>query len=381
MNKVKLGIIGFGTMGSAHYKYIKDNQVKNCEITAIFDVKEIPISNYSNEIKAFTNINNFFDSKLFDAVLIATPHYLHPEYAIKAFKHNYHVLLEKPAGVYTKQVQLMNNTALKSDKKFSIMYNQRINPLYKKAKELVDLGEIGQLKRTIWIITNWYRPQSYYNSSSWRATWQGEGGGVLLNQDPHQLDLWQWICGMPTSVHAYCYFGKYHDIEVEDDVTAFVEFQNGATGVFITSTGETPGTNRLEISGDKGQIIIENNKLTFKQLRISERQFNKEFTGGFGAPECWDISVPIEKEDKQHAGITQNFINSILNDEPLIAPGIEGINGLTLSNAMLLSTWENKKITLPLDEDKFLQKLNEKIASSTYKKKVKEIIMDTKNTY
>jgi len=381
MNKVKLGIIGFGTMGSAHYKYIKDDQVKNCEITAIFDVKEIPITSYSGEIKAFTDINDFLNSKLFDAVLIATPHYLHPEYAIKAFKHNYHVLLEKPAGVYTKQVQLMNDAALKSDKKFSIMYNQRINPLYKKAKELVDSGEIGQLKRTIWIITNWYRPQSYYNSSSWRATWQGEGGGVLLNQDPHQLDLWQWICGMPTSVHAYCYFGKYHDIEVEDDVTAFVEFKNGATGVFITSTGETPGTNRLEISGDKGQIIIENNKLTFKQLRISERQFNKEFTGGFGSPEYWDISVPIEKEDKQHAGITQNFINSILNDEPLIAPGIEGINGLTLSNAMLLSTWENKKITLPIDEDKFLQKLNEKIASSTYKKKVKEIKMDTKNTY
>jgi len=381
MNKVKLGIIGFGTMGRTHYEYIKDNKVENCEITAIFDVKEIPISSYSSEIKTFTNINNFFDSKLFDAVLIATPHYLHPEYAIKAFNHNYHVLIEKPAGVYTKQVRQMNEAAQKSNKKFAIMFNQRINPLYKKAKELVASGEIGQLKRTIWIITNWYRPQSYFDSSSWRATWKSEGGGVLLNQDPHQLDLWQWICGMPTSIHSYCYFGKYHDIEVEDDVTAFLEFENGATGVFITSTGETPGTNRLEISGDKGQIIIEKDTLVFKKLRVSERQFNKEFTGGFGAPECWDISVPIDTKNKQHAGITQNFINSILYDEPLIAPGIEGINSLTLSNAMLLSTWENKKITLPIDEEKFLKYLNGKIASSTFKKKVKEIKMNPENTY
>jgi predicted dehydrogenase len=262
-----------------------------------------------------------------------------------------------------------------------MMYNQRTNPIYKKAKDLVSSGELGELKRTVWIITDWYRPQSYYDAGGWRATWKGEGGGVLLNQDPHQLDLWQWICGMPVSVQAFCEFGKYHNIEVEDDVTAFVQFKNGATGVFITSTGEAPGTNRLEISGDRGQIVIENDQLTFKRLRTPERQFNKEFTGGFGAPECWNVKVPIDGENPEHKGITRNFVNAILKDEPLIAPGIEGINGLTLSNAMLLSTWENMKIELPIDEELFLEKLNEKIASSSFKKEVKEVKLDSSGTY
>ena len=381
MKKVKIGIIGFGTMGQFHYNYIKENDIENCEVTAVFDLYDKVFDKLDDSISTFNNIDEFFKSKLFDAVLIASPHYFHPEHAIKAFNHNYHVLLEKPAGVYTKQVRLMNEAAIKSNKIFSIMYNQRTNPLYKKAKDFVSSGELGELKRTIWIITNWYRPQSYYDAGGWRATWKGEGGGVLLNQDPHQLDLWQWICGMPKSIQAFCSFGKYHNIEVEDDVTAYVEFPNGSTGVFITSTGEAPGTNRLEISGDKGQIIIENDMFKFKKLRTPERQFNKEFKGGFGAPECWDVIVPIEGENKEHKGITQNFVNAILNNEKLIAPGIEGINGLTLSNAMLLSTWENRKINLPIDEDAFYNHLNNKIESSKFVKKTTEISMNSKGTF
>jgi len=381
MDIVRIGIIGFGTMGKNHYKYIMDKEVTNGIVTAVFDVSNKAFTDFSDNISTFDNIDTFFKSKLFDAVLIATPHYFHPQYAIKAFNYGYHVLLEKPAGVYTKQVRIMNEVATKSNKVFSMMYNQRTNPLYKKAKQLIDSGEIGQLKRTIWIITNWYRPQSYFNASSWRATWKHEGGGVLLNQDPHQLDLWQWLCGMPTSIQAFCSFGKYHDIEVEDDVTAYVEFKNGATGVFITSTGESPGTNRLEISGDKGQIIIENETLTFKKLTISERQFNKEFKGGFGQPECWDVKVPIETNNPEHKGITQNFINAILYNEKLIAPGSEGINGLTLSNAMLLSTWKNKKIVLPIDEEEFYKHLNYKIKNSKFIKTTSEITMDVKDTF
>lgn len=381
MDKVRICIIGFGTMGRAHYKYLQEGQVSDCEVTAVFDVNENVASELPDNVIFFNDIDNLLNSSLFDAVLIATPHYTHPEYAIKAMKKGYHVLLEKPAGVYTKHVREMNDTAIQSNVVFSMMFNQRTNPIYKKIKELVSSGELGELKRTIWIITDWYRPQSYYDAGGWRATWKGEGGGVLLNQDPHQLDLWQWICGMPVSVHSFCYFGKFHDIEVEDDVTAFVEFENGATGVFITSTGEAPGTNRLEISGDKGQLIVENNVLRFRKLRTPERQFNKEFKGGFGQPECWDITIPIVDGNPQHKGITQNFINSILGKETLIAPGIEGIKSLTLSNAMLLSSWENSKIVLPLDETLFLKRLNEKIENSKYVKQVKSIKLDTSNTY
>lgn len=380
MKNVKLGIIGFGSMGRSHFNYISEGVVDNVTVTAVFDMKDVS-NELPENISYFSDIEGFLKSKLFDAVLIATPHYTHPEYAIQAFLNNYHVLLEKPAGVYTKEVRRMNEIANKHDLVFSMMFNQRTNPVYKKAKELISSGELGELKRTIWIITNWYRPQSYFDAGGWRATWEGEGGGVLLNQDPHQLDLWQWICGMPISVQAHCFFGKHHNIEVEDDVTAFVEFQNGATGVFITSTGEAPGTNRLEISGDKGQLVIENDKLSFKRLTISERKFNKEFKGGFGEPECWDVIVPIEKENPQHQGIMRNFINTILGSEKLIAPGIEGINSLTLSNAFLLSTWENCKISIPFDEDLFLSHLNKRIEQSTFVKETKEIIMDNKGTY
>ena len=231
------------------------------------------------------------DSGLVDAVLIATPHYDHPPLAIKALEKGIHTLIEKPAGVYTKQVEQMNRAAEKSGLIFSIMYNQRTNPVYQKLRDLVLNGELGQLKRTNWII-DWYRPQSYYDSGGWRATWAGEGGGVLLNQDPiswiYGRDL--WYAGKSSGI---CSFGKFHNIEVEDEVTAYVEYENGATGVFVTSTGITPETNRLEIVGDKGKVVVEDNNIVFHRLRIPERQFNREFKGGFGSPECWKCEIPV----------------------------------------------------------------------------------------
>jgi predicted dehydrogenase len=255
----------------------------------------------------------------------------------------------------------MNSRAKKSDKVFAIMYNQRTNPVYSKLKDLVDSNELGEIKRTNWIITSWYRPQSYYDQGGWRATWKGEGGGVLLNQDPHQLDLWQWICGMPKRVRAFCYYGKYHNIEVEDDVTAFVEYDNGATGVFVTSTGDAPGTNRFEISADKGKVVVENDTLTFFRLRVPERKFNARFKGGFGAPECWKCEVPVKGENLQHKGITVNWVSAITKGTPLIAKGEEGINGLSISNAMYLSSWTESWIDLPIDEDLFFEEFSKKI--------------------
>ena len=279
-----------------------------------------------------------------------------------------HVLTEKPAGVYTKQVREMNEAAAASGKVFGIMYNQRTNPVYGKLKSLVEAGELGELKRTNWIITSWYRPQSYYDSGGWRATWSGEGGGVLLNQDPHQLDLWQWTCGMPKRVRAFCAFGKYHDIEVEDDVTAYVEYENGATGVFVTSTGDAPGTNRLEVTGDRGKIVVESESVKFWRLRTPERQFNREYTGGFGAPEYWVCDVPIRESFTGHVGITSNWVGAILRGEKLLAPGEDGIKGLSISNAMHLSAWTDDWVNIPVDEDLFYEKIQERIESSKYSK-------------
>lgn len=385
MNKVRIGIIGIGTMGTAHAKYLNAHEVRGAELTAVLEVQEEKI-NWAKEnlqkVAIFTDEDSFLKSDQIDAVLIATPHYDHPRLAAKAFQYGKHVLCEKPAGVYTKQVREMNEAAESNDLVFSMMYNQRTNPLYQKLRNLIQTGELGEIKRINWIITNWYRSQSYYDSGGWRATWEGEGGGVLINQCPHQLDLWQWLTGMmPSRIRAFCYFGKHRNIEVEDDVTAFAEYDNGATGVFITTTGEAPGTNRLEIAGDRGKIVVEDGKLTFWRLRMPEPEFNKEYKGGFGSPECWKCDIPIEGAETGHKGITQNFVDSILTGTALVAPGVEGINGLLLSNAMQLSTWKDDWVTFPLAEDEYYQQLQEKINTSTGKKEAKSIILNVQESH
>lgn len=371
---VRIGIIGLGNMGSGHLSYLSQGEVKGAELTAVCDVSPERLqrakNNTEQQLLTFNDPESMMRSGSVDAVLIATPHYDHPALAIKAFRQDLHVMIEKPAGVYTKQVREMNEAAVASGKVFGIMYNMRRNALFKKLKDLVDLGELGELKRINWIITNWYRPQSYYNSGGWRATWSGEGGGVLINQAPHQLDIWQWIFGLPHRVRAHAGFGKYHDIEVEDDVTAYMEYENGVTGVLITSTGDAPGTNRLEVSANNGKVVIEDGKLTFWRLRVPERDFNRDYKGGMGSPECWKIDVPIDHAETGHKGLTQNWVDSIRNGTPLIAPGIEGIRGLELSNAMHLSAWTDSWAKLPLDENLFHEKLQENINNSTITREV-----------
>ncbi|KAA1191506.1 Gfo/Idh/MocA family protein [Paenibacillus sp. B2(2019)] len=377
MGTVRYGIIGIGNMGTAHAQSLL-SEIKGAELTAVCDIREERLKwaeeQLPENVRKYSTPKKLFESRIMDAVLICTPHYDHPTLAIEAFQHGYHVLVEKPAGVYTKAVQQMNDAAAQSDRKFGIMYNQRTNPLYQKLRDLIQSGELGEIRRTNWIITDWYRSQNYYNSGGWRATWAGEGGGVLLNQDPHQLDLWQWTTGMmPKRIRAFCHFGKYRNIEVEDDVTAYVEYENGATGLFITTTGEAPGTNRFEINGDNGKIVVEDGKLTFWRLRTPEPQFNAEFTGGFGSPECWKCEIPVQDGGgEQHKGILRNFTNAILHDEALLAPGEEGIKGLTLSNAMYLSAWTDNWVELPMDSDLFYDKLMEKVKNSTFQKETSE---------
>ena len=267
MDKVKFGIIGVGNMGTSHFVNFVNGKIENGVISAIADVKQSKLDHILNtnpgDYKVYSSGEELIKIADVDAVIIAVPHYDHPKLTIKALNKGLHVLCEKPAGVYTKQVREMNEVAKKSNKLFSLMYNQRTNPLYKKMHDLISSGEMGEIRRVNWIITNWFRSQYYFDSGAWRATWSGEGGGVLMNQCPHQIDLLQWIVGeMPTKIQAFCHFGKWHDIEVEDDVTAYMEFPSGATGCFITSTGDAPGTNRLEILSSKGKLLCENDTLT-----------------------------------------------------------------------------------------------------------------------
>ena len=386
MNKVRFGIIGIGKMGSQHCMRFTHGLIKNGVLTAVCDIAP-ERKKWAEEklapkgVEFFDDYKALIDSGKVDAVLIATPHYYHPVMAIYALEKGLHTLIEKPAGVYTKAVREMNEVAAaKPELTFGIMYNQRTNKLYRFAKELVETGRLGSMKRINWIITNWYRPQAYYDQGGWRGTWAGEGGGVLINQCPHQLDLFQWLGGMPSSVRAHTEVGKNRNINVENDVTAFMEYENGATDVFITSTHDFPGTNRLEIDGDKGKLVIEGGKLTFTELEVSETEFN-------AVNRKFMPRIPSRKIKKrigllgqakmflfeQHTGIINNFISNILFGTPLIAPGEEGIRGLTISNAIHLSGWTGEKVTLPINEDKYIEELEKRKAEelASAKKSVK----------
>lgn len=384
MTKVRLGIIGVGNMGSGHAANILAGKCPEIELTAVADRREARRQWAKDTLPEGTAIfeegSDLIQSGLCDAVHICTPHYQHPTLAMEAFAAGLHVMCEKPAGVYTKAVREMNEAAEKSGKVFAMMFNQRTNCVYRKMHEMVHSGQLGELKRVNWIITDWYRTQIYYDSGDWRATWDGEGGGVLLNQCPHQLDLLQWICGLPKTVQAFCQEGKWHDIEVEDDVTAYLQFANGATGVFVTTTGDAPGTNRFEVTGTLGKLVCENDKLTFWKLAQDEREFCHTATEGFAQPQCQQVEVETDGENLQHVGVLNAFAGKILHGTPLVAEGTEGLGGLTLSNAMHLSSWLGRAVDIPFDEELFLSELNKRRATSR-KKESKDITFSTEGTY
>ena len=384
MTKVRLGIIGVGNMGSGHAANILAGKCPEIELTAVADRREARRQWAKDTLPEGTAIfeegSDLIQSGLCDAVHICTPHYQHPTLAMEAFAAGLHVMCEKPAGVYTKAVREMNEAAEKSGKVFAMMFNQRTNCVYRKMHEMVHSGQLGELKRVNWIITDWYRTQIYYESGDWRATWDGEGGGVLLNQCPHQLDLLQWICGLPKTVQAFCQEGKWHDIEVEDDVTAYLQFANGATGVFVTTTGDAPGTNRFEVTGTLGKLVCENDKLTFWKLAQDEREFCRTATEGFAQPQCQQVEVETDGENLQHVGVLNAFAGKILHGTPLVAEGTEGLGGLTLSNAMHLSSWLGRAVDIPFDEELFLSELNKRRATSR-KKESKDITFSTEGTY
>src|SRR5829696_3282016 len=376
-DKVRVGIIGLGGQGLAYADLIADGLIPDLALGAAFDVdlakEQVAKSKYPG-MPFYSDYGDLLQSGDVDAVIICVPHYLHPELGIAALKQDIHVLIEKPAGVYTKQVNELNAVAAsKPELTFAIMFNQRNNPLYRVIKKIVSSGQIGGIRHTSWIITTWWRPQVYYDQSAWRGTWGGEGGGVLVNQAPHQLDLWQWICGVPQSVYAKVAYGFRRDIAVEDEVTAVVEYGDGATGVFITAVHDLVGTDRFEILGDNGKIVVDNSlTATATRLNKPERVLSegmdmqdvmKLFTGQLNAQDYYSSEV-IEFESKwgaQHTGVLENFAANILDGTPLIAPGSDGINGVRLANAIHLSSWTGKEVSLDFDEDEYLAELNKRI--------------------
>ncbi len=384
--QIKLGIIGIGNMGWSHADKIVKGMCPDFTLAAIADKSEARIE-YAKEhlpqgTLIYDNAEDMINSGHIEACLVAVPHYDHTKYAIMCMQKGIHVMVEKPAGVYTKQVREMNEEAKKHPEVvFGMMFNQRTNHIYRAMHDLVHSGKYGNIRRTNWLITDWYRPQFYYDSGDWRATWAGEGGGVLLNQCPHQLDMWQWICGMPKKVTAHLHFGLWHDIEVEDDVTAYVEYENGATGVFITSTGDAKGTNRFEIQMDRAKLVAENNNLTLIEYDMTEQEFSRTNKQAFGNVGSKEVTVETDGLNPQHTGVINAWGGAILRGEKLVAEGDEGINGLTLSNAMHLSAWLGKTIELPFDEDLYYEELMKRVATSRKKENVENVFSDTTATY
>lgn len=372
MNSVRLGIIGMGNIGKYHADYLSKKKVSRCELVAVCDAMA-PLDAYK-PLKTFTDGEALIKSGEVDAVIVATPHFQHTTLGIVALDAGVHAMIEKPISSHKADAERLIAASKRNPKVvFGGMFQMRTEPRYQKVQKLIQSGELGKIVRVSWINTDWYRTDAYYASGGWRATWKGEGGGVLLNQCLHNLDTMQWLVGMPKSVRGFCQLGQFHQIEVEDSVTAYLEWANGATGVFVSSTGEAPGTNRFEIVGSRGTLVMENNKIHFTRNDADMLEFSQTAKQGFVKPDVWQVEIPFENAVVPHAIIIQNFVNAILDGEPLIVPGAEGMNSVELANVMVYSSLINQTVELPMDGAAWESKLNQLIAGSKVVKKVVQV--------
>ena len=369
MKELRLGIIGLGNMGSGHAASIQAGNIPRCRLAAVCDEDAGKLAKYSG-IPGYTDSNALIRSGDVDAVLVATPHYSHTTIGAAALKAGLHVLVEKPISVHKADCERLIAAHRSKKQVFAAMFNQRTDSVYQKIRELVKGGELGRIRRVTWTITDWFRSEAYYASGGWRATWAGEGGGVLLNQCPHNLDLYQWIFGMPSKVRGFCKLGYHHKIEVEDDVTAYFEYKDGTSAVFITSTGEAPGANRLEISAERGRLVMEGGKLAFIRNEVPMTEFSRTTKESFSRPPVWNVEIPVVQRGQQHNGILKNFTNAILDGEKLLAPAAEGIHSVELGNAILMSSMLGETVEIPFASAKYEKLLKKLIASSRFKKKV-----------
>lgn len=368
MENVRIGLVGLGNMGKAHRANLRAGKVPGLALTAVCDrAASLPAAEAGEA--QFSDFADMIGSGAIDAVLIATPHFFHTSMGIAALEAGLHVMVEKPLSVSKGDCERLIAAHRGGEQVFAAMFQLRTDPLYRQVKSLIADGELGAIRRILWDCTDWFRTETYYASGGWRATWKGEGGGVLLNQCPHNLDLFQWLFGMPDAVTGFCQFGRYHDIEVEDDVTAYFRYANGTHASFITSTGEAPGKNLLQITGENGLLTVDGRRLTFLRNRQPMSQFCQESGGGFSKPEHWSIEIPVPEGSSSHLAVLQNFAEAIRGGSPLIAPAAEGLRSIELANAILLSTWKNRSVALPMESAEYQVELEQRIAASTHVKR------------
>lgn len=370
MQHVRLGIVGLGNMGRTHRQYILDGKVPRLQVTALCDRADMLSTIPEREGESrFNDVGEMIRSGKIDAIHICTPHPSHGPIGIEALNAGLHVLVEKPLGVHKADCERLIAAHTDKSRIFAAMFQVRTDPHYLTLKKLIESGETGAVKRILWDTTNWFRTEYYYASGGWRATWKGEGGGVLLNQCPHNLDVFQWLFGMPDQITGFCQFGRYHQIEVEDDVTLYMRWKDGKHATIIASTGEAPGRNRLEIACERGHITLETGKIVWQRTTQGVREFSETVEAAFAQPEVWKSELPIEGRGGGHVEILRNFTDAILDGAPLLCPAHEGINSVEIANAALLSTWLGKTVDLPMDSALYEKLLTEKAETSTFQKK------------
>ena len=373
MMKVRLGLIGLGNIGQHHAGYLTNGKIARAELVAVSDAVAGKLEKFSG-LRGFTDGEALIRSGLVDAVVIATPHYQHTSLGIAALQQGLHVMVEKPISAHKADAERLIAAHEANPKLvFAGMFQLRAEPRYQRLRKLIQGGELGAIVRISWIMTDWFRTEAYYASGGWRATWRGEGGGVLLNQCLHNLDVLQWLLGMPVRVRGFCQLGRFHDIEVEDNVTAYFEFPGGGTGTFVSSTGEAPGTNRFEIAGTRGRVVLENERLQFIRNEVDMLEFSRAAQLGFARPEVWQVEIPFANATNSHAILMQNFVDAIVEGKPLIAPGKEGVHSVELANVILYSSLLGKTVELPMESQAYERKLQELIATSKHQKKAVEV--------
>lgn len=371
MKQCGIAVIGYGNIGSAHVSALVEKRIPGAYLALVCDIDPERLKLVRRRLGGIRCCERYEDAAAdpeVGAVIVAVPHPLHAEIALYALRRGRHVLVEKPLDIRMSAARGLSEEAGRTGLIFAEMLNQRTDPLFIRAREFVRSGRIGEMIRSVWTVTNWFRTQEYYDSGSWRATWRGEGGGVLMNQAPHNIDLWQWICGMPETVTGFCDVARHHRIEVEDDACIVTRYPGGATGMMMTSTGEFPGTNRLEISGTRGKMVLEDGRLSFWSLPEDTRDIKKDAELSSAKAGMKLETYDDRPEEDGHILIIRNFVNAVLCGEPLIAPGEDGLNELMISNAAYLSAWKgNAAIRLPFDEKEYDLMLDEKIRASVLK--------------
>lgn len=370
MKTVRIGVIGLGNIGRHHAAYLAEGKARRCELAAVCSASAEKLAPHrARGIATFGDAGSLLASGAADAVIVATPHYQHLELGVRALEAGLHVMVEKPLAAHKADAErLLAAAATRPKQVLAGMFQLRVEPRYQRIRNLLAGGDLGTLQRVTWINTDWFRTDAYYASGGWRATWAGEGGGVLLNQCLHNLDILGWLLGRASRVSGFAKLGRWHAIEVEDDVTAVLEYPGGVSGLFVASTGEAPGTNRLEFTGSRGRLTMAGDRLTFTRNEKDALEWSASASVGFSKPEVWECDLPFANHPAPHAAVMENFAAAILDGAPLLAPGADGLLSLELANAVVYSSLLGRPVDLPMDGAAWEARLGELAAASKFKK-------------